>query len=244
METGTALEVRRLGLRPYQEVWELQRELQKKLIASEAPETLLLCEHPPVITIGRSGKKSNILVAETELAARGVTLFEVERGGDVTYHCPGQLVAYPIINLSTKKRDVGWYMRTLEEVVIQTLQEFDIKGLRVAGKTGVWTQPTENAIDFRLPAAPATLEYQAKDLQKIASLGVRISRWCTMHGISLNVRDCREGFRLINPCGFTEIEMSSIEQVSGEVVSIEAVQSICIERFAKLFGFTDLVYRP
>ena len=225
------LEILDLDTRPYSEVWELQRTAQKNLIANGAPELLIVCEHAPVITVGKSGGLHNLLVSQEELKNRGVELFEVERGGDITYHGPGQLVAYPILDLNTKKRDVAWYMRALEEVIIQTLQEFEIKGIRIPGKTGVWTQHSENAIDFK---------HSAGAERKIASLGVRISRWCSMHGVALNVADCRAGFGLINPCGFTGIEMTSIAQESSKSIAMPLVREKFIEKFVSVFEFKQV----
>lgn len=197
-----AVEIVTLHRAPYEELWEQQRSVQRALIGGGTREVLFLCEHPPTITIGRSGTHTNVLASTDELTRRGVTVYEVERGGDVTFHGPGQIVAYPIINLSWRRRDVGWYMRTLEEAVLRTLQAFGITGLRIPGRTGVWTQPPVSARDPHDP----------EGAHKIASIGVRLSRWCTLHGLSLNVRDCSAGFSLIHPCGFTDIAVTSIEQ--------------------------------
>ncbi len=229
------LQVRRLGRVPYAPTWELQRQLQQDLIHERISQTIVFCEHNPAITIGRSGNDRNVLRSREELAGAGVEVFEVERGGDVTYHGPGQLVAYPIIDLKLHRRDVGWYMRSLEEVMIRTLQDFDIKGVRIPGKTGVWTQPLENVINF------GRLEpHKSLAQRKIAALGVRISRWCTMHGASLNVTDCREGFALINPCGFTDIEVTSLEQELGPsraAPSLESVMQSFLAHFKAVFEF-------
>lgn len=222
------LDVRDLGHIPYPVAWELQRTLQKQRIVKEIGDTLLLCEHDPVITIGKSGTTSNVLASEAELAKHGIAVFEVERGGDVTYHGPGQLVAYPILDLSLHRRDVHWYMRMLEEVVIRTLQEFEIIGLRIPGKTGVWTQPLENAIDFQTRRAVTA--------RKIASLGVRISRWCTMHGVALNVSDCTAGFRFINPCGFTDVEMTSVQQEVRRLVTLDDCKPRFVRNFISVFS--------
>ena len=241
MNAGT-LAIRRLGRLSYEPVWELQRQLQQQLIKEEIPQTLILCEHSPVITIGSSGQEKNLLLPRDALAARGVEVFKVERGGDVTYHGPGQLVAYPIIDLKRHRRDVHWYMRSLEEVTIRTLQDFDIIGLRIPGKTGVWTQPVENVINF------GRLEpQQSLKQRKIAAQGVRISRWCTMHGASLNVADCREGFALINPCGFTDIEVTSIQQELGPsrtAPSLDSVLQCFLEHFKEVFGFAQSAEVP
>ncbi|MBX7145081.1 MAG: lipoyl(octanoyl) transferase LipB [Oligoflexia bacterium] len=218
-----------LGRKPYSEVWELQKSLQRALIDGSGTAHLILCEHTPVITIGRSGSTKNVLVPSADLQRRGVELFEIERGGDVTYHGPGQLVAYPIIDLNLKKRDVGWYMRSLEQVVIQTLDRFGVHGERIPGKSGVWTPNAENAIDSAVLAASPR--------QKISSIGVRISRWCTLHGLSLNVDDCRSGFQLINPCGFTDIGVTSIEQETKRKVPLASVQEALCAEFLELFDY-------
>ncbi|RIL10684.1 MAG: hydrolase, partial [Proteobacteria bacterium] len=190
-----------LGLCRYQLAWELQKKRQSALIDGSGAECAIICEHLPVITLGRSTKASSLLVPEAAIAEKGIELFEVERGGDATYHGPGQLILYPILNLNLRKRDVGWYMRSLEQVILDLLDHFGIKGVRVPGKTGVWTEKIGND--------------SLKAGKKIASLGVRISRWCTLHGISLNVGGSLDGFSLINPCGFSDITVTSMSAELG-----------------------------
>jgi len=207
-----SFEVLSLGLKPYREVWDLQKTLQRGLIDGSNEEALIICQHPAVITKGRSAKSENVLIPTADLLRRDIEVIEVERGGDVTFHGPGQLVAYPILNLSFRKRDVGWYMRVLEEIIIQCIKSFGVSGQRIAGKTGVWTGP--NA--------------------KIASIGVRISRWCTMHGLALNIDDSRAGFSLINPCGFTSIESDWLNSSLREKVSITQVEAQFIRIFDAL----------
>ena len=193
--------VQRLGRTAYQDVWELQRQAQTALIEGRQGEQLILCEHAPTITVGKSSKDGHILVDDHTLRLRGVERFSVERGGDVTFHGPGQIVAYPIIDLRLRKRDVDWYMRLLEQTIIDTLTTFGLIGTRIKGKTGVWIGGT----------APARE-------RKIASLGVRISRWCTLHGLALNVGSVpgelslEEGFAMINPCGLGDVEITSIQR--------------------------------
>lgn len=196
--SDTPIEVLYLGRTRYSETWELQKKLQRELIDGIGAEKLLLCEHHPVVTTGKSTKAGNLLISEELLRAKNIELFAVERGGDVTYHGPGQIVGYPILNLNHYRRDVAWYMRTLEQVIIELLQQFGVPGERRDGRTGVWTKPSYDGT-----VSPE---------RKIASIGVRISRWCTMHGFALNVLDCTQGFSNINPCGFTDIEVTSIEQ--------------------------------
>lgn len=227
-EKRTALDVLHLGLIDYQSTWELQKNLQQQLIAGKIVDTLILCQHKPVFTIGRSGSANNLLCAVEELPARGIEYYEIERGGDITYHGPGQLVAYPIINLNNKRRDVAWYMRMLEEVVIMTLATYNINGLRYSGRTGVWTQPLENAIDSAQNIATH---------RKIASIGVRLSRWCSMHGFALNVHDCSSGFELINPCGFSDVTMSCMQQASDKEIMIEEVETRILQIFCQLFNY-------
>lgn len=218
-----------LGLRPYSEVLTIQKDLQQKLISGEGHDTLIVCEHPPVITMGTSAKRENILLDDHELNLRGVELYRTGRGGDVTFHGPGQLVAYPILNLNNHKRDVAWYLRNIEQVIIDTLTDYSISGFKIEGKTGVWTKAktrvnnggSENGADLN---------------QKIASIGVRISRWCTMHGLALNVQDCTSGFELINPCGFKDIGITSLEQ-NGVSATVAEVSMRLLTKFKGVFSY-------
>lgn len=202
-----------VGLKPYQEIWALQKQLQSELIAGTGKQTVILCEHPAVITLGTSADAENVLAKEETLKDRGIEVVKIERGGDVTYHGPGQLVVYPILNLNNYRRDVDWYLRLLEGVIIDTMAEFGVSGIRISGKTGVWTSPTE----------------------KIASIGVRFSRWCSMHGLSLNVTTTQDGFDLINPCGFKDIKMSSLKSC-GAVVDVEKVAQSLKKHLLKALG--------
>ena len=184
------------GVIPYQLMWDEQKKLQQDLIAGAEHQTVIFCEHPPVITLGKAAVAENVLVDKKILVEKGVELFPIERGGDVTYHGPGQLVVYPILNLNFYRRDVGWYMRNLEEIIISVLDDFGIKGQQIEGKTGVWINN-----------------------RKIASIGVRFSRWCSMHGLALNVLDNLSGFDLINPCGFTDISMTSVATENSSLLT-------------------------
>lgn len=203
----------RLGLVPFESTWRLQQKLQRELIDGTGGETLLLCEHRPVITLGTGAREENLLVDRQKLRELGIEIFKIERGGDITWHGPGQLVAYPILNLAHRRKDVGWYMRSLEEAVIRTLRHFGIHGIRIPGKAGVW-------ID---------------EHRKIASLGVRISRWCSMHGLSLNVCCGQEGFSLINPCGFRDVRAVSMKDL-GQLCDIETVSARFQRDFYEVFG--------
>jgi len=207
----------------------------------ESEETLILCEHDPVITIGRSAKEGNLIVSPEHLAKLGIEAIEIERGGDITYHGPGQLVAYPLLNLNNHRRDVGWYLRLLEDVVIDTLQAFGITGLRYPGRTGVWTQVPENVINFAPLEGSAPRSPEGRP-RKIASIGVRLSRWCTLHGLALNVHDCRVGFECINPCGFTDIDVTSMaEERPNERFEVARVGDVLRDRFQSRFCITSYV---
>ena len=214
IEAAGLPEAIRLGVRAYREVWELQKKLLAELIENRGGESVIVCQHHPVITVGKSSREENLLVSEGALQACGIELFRVERGGDMTYHGPGQLVMYPILDLRRRTQDVAWYMRNLEEVVIRTLFRYGVTGRRIQGKTGVWIDSTS----------------------KIASLGVRISRWCTMHGLALNVRNCEKGFSFINPCGFRSIRMVSMEQQTGAAMDMEEAESALLQAFFEVFG--------
>ncbi len=224
--TTRELEVQWLGLRPYQEVWDLQKKRQQACIAGDVPDCVIICEHEPCITVGRSASLQNVLFSAAELRRRGVALFEVERGGDVTYHGPGQVVLYPILNLTHYRRDVGWYLRTLEEIGRRALAQVGVEGLRYEGRTGIWTSVPDHVIESERTACRA---------KKIASIGVRLSRWCTMHGMALNVDDCRAGFSLVNPCGFTDIETTSVAQETGSSPGVQRMGELLMQEFAQSF---------
>ena len=209
-----------LGKVPFAHVWNLQKQIQSDLIAGHGEETLILCEHAPVITIGRSAKLENILVSIEQLKTMGIELFEIERGGDVTYHGPGQLVGYPVLDLNKHHRDVHWYMRSLEQVIINALSVFKVRGLALEGKTGVWVEASNHASFSHL---------------KIASMGVRLSRWVTLHGFAVNVADCSNGFSLINPCGFPSSQMTSMANQSNQPVDLADVEKIVEDSFTKVF---------
>jgi lipoyl(octanoyl) transferase len=216
------LAVRRLGRLDYKEGLELQASLVEERRAGTIGNTLLLLEHPPVITLGvktRQGPK-HIIASEEELAREGVVVHETGRGGDVTYHGPGQLVGYPILDLRPDRCDVHQYVRDLEEVLIRTLTAFDITGVRVKGLSGVWVgEPGKE--------------------RKIAAIGVRISRWITSHGFALNVATDLRHFRLIVPCGIADRGVTSIEQVLGRLVPMSDVEAAAVAAFESVFTSTQ-----
>ncbi len=179
-----------LGRRPYAEVLELQRELcRQRVSGSLQQDVLLLVEHEPVVTLGRSTRPASVPAAGTELERRGVGVFEVERGGDATYHGPGQLVGYPIVDLRQHRQDLHWYLRRLEDVLIQALGNLGVEADRNPGLTGVWTAG-----------------------RKIASIGIHVKQWVTLHGFALNVTTDLDYFDLIIPCGIQDVVMTSVAE--------------------------------
>jgi lipoyl(octanoyl) transferase len=186
------LRVLDLGLIPYREAYDLQERLHEKIRDHGEPPHILLCQHPPVITLGTSGQWKHILTDESLINARDIEVIKTTRGGDVTFHSPDQIMMYPLLDLRLLRKDIGWYMRTLEDAIIQTLNTYGINGERNPGNAGVWINPPH---------------------KKISSMGVRLRRWCTLHGVALNVyRDSHRGFELIAPCGFATVKMTSIEE--------------------------------
>ncbi len=197
----------------YREAYERQKRLWSLRLSGEMPDILLLLEHPPTFTIGKSGKLENLLLTKEELAQRGISLFFTDRGGDITYHGPGQLVAYPIIDLRSWDKDIHRYIRNLEEVVIRTLADFSIVAGRDEKHVGVWV-----------------------GLEKIAAIGVGVRKWVTMHGLALNVNPSLEHFALINPCGILDRGVTSMTRLLGHKVPIEDVAERLAGRFAQVFS--------
>ena len=214
-----AIATRRLGLVEYGAGLELQARLVEGRRSNAIGDTLLLLEHPPVITLGvkTRGKTANIIASAETLAAEGVSVFETGRGGDITYHGPGQLVGYPIFDLRPDRCDVHRYVRDIEEALMLTLREFGIEGQRVAGRTGVWVGPEGRE-------------------EKIAAIGVRISRWITSHGFALNVSMNLRHFQLIVPCGIADRGVTSIERVLGRPVPMRDVEDAAVRAFDAVFG--------
>ena len=200
--------VQNMGRKSYKAVWDLQKEMQQQRIRGEIEDTLILVEHDPVYTLGKNADKDHLLQSRDE----SVDVFNVERGGDITFHGPGQLVGYPILDLSNYKKSVSWYMRTLEQVLIDTLIEFKIIAQRNDGLTGVWVGD-----------------------EKIAALGVRISRWVTMHGFALNVNPDLSFYDGIIPCGIFDHGVTSMEQLLGKTQNNDNVKNVVIKKFNKYF---------
>jgi lipoyl(octanoyl) transferase len=208
------IEVRRLGIVAYGDALDLQQSLVTKRKSGAIPDQLLLLEHPPVITLGVKARndRSHILATADELATEGVEVFESGRGGDVTYHGPGQLVGYPILDLRPDRCDVHRYVRDLEEVLIRAVRRYGIESTRSAGLTGTWVGN-----------------------QKIAAIGVRIARWVTSHGFALNVSTNLAHFGLIVPCGLSDKGVTSIEQLASGPVTMASVQNTISDAFSEVF---------
>jgi len=212
--TRALCEVHPLQQLSYSDGLALQRQLVQQRTSNDIPDQLLLVQHPHVLTKGRNSHDEHILLEDSVLQAKGVEIHETDRGGDVTYHGPGQLVAYPIIDLRPDRCDLHRYVRDLERVLQATLLDFGIRGHTVPGRTGVWV---------RRPGQPDA---------KIAAIGVRVSRWITSHGIALNVAPDLDFFKLIVPCGLHQSAVTSLDEMLSETPSLEAVG----ERFSQHFG--------
>lgn len=211
-----ALDIRELGAVAYGEALRLQRQLAEQRIRGEIPDTLLLLEHPPVITLGRGWKASSLPVPADALARRGIEVFEIERGGDVTYHGPGQLVGYPIFDLQQHRPDLHWYLRQVEEALIVALATLGVPAERNPGYTGVWTRG-----------------------RKIASIGIHVRQWVTWHGFALNVTTDLSPFELIVPCGIPNVEMTSISRETHlqDTGLAHRTREAVISAFRSVFAF-------
>ena len=214
----STLNVYKIGLVPYKDALDLQMRLLEKRKNGEIGDTLLLLEHPPTFTIGRKGNKGHLLINERYLSERGIHFEEISRGGDITFHGPGQLVGYPIIDLNAQGRDVHKYLRGLEEFIVSILKDLDIKAMRIEGLTGVWV-----------------------DGHKIASIGVGVKRWITYHGFALNVNTDLSYFDMIVPCGIPDVRMTSIKGwlEEKEEIDMEDIEEAAIKSFIKTFNFDN-----
>ena len=208
------LEVRRLGMIDYEEALALQRSLVEERRADRVPDLLLLLQHPPVITLGVKGDggRGNIIAAESRLADLGITVHETGRGGDVTYHGPGQIVGYPILDLRPDRCDVHRYVRDVEEVMIRVCADYGVTAGRIKGLTGAWV-----------------------GAEKIGAIGVRISRWITSHGFAFNVSTNLDDFQLIVPCGIGDRGVTSLEKATGRRARIDDVEDAFVRHFAGMF---------
>jgi len=206
-------EVFDLGLTDFHKAWEFQKDIFARVKGGLLESGLIICRHNPVITLGRSADRNNILVGERELIQRGISICEVQRGGDVTYHDPAQLTLYPIFNLNYLKKDIHLFLRQLEEVIIRLLGDCGIEGKRYPGKTGVWV-----------------------DKEKIASIGIAIKSWISFHGLSINVKKYGlDNFCLIRPCGM-DIRMTSLETIIAKNITIDALKETLVCKFEDVFS--------
>ncbi|MCX5713336.1 MAG: lipoyl(octanoyl) transferase LipB [Candidatus Omnitrophica bacterium] len=206
-------EVFDLGLTDYENSWQFQKEILLKVKSGLYPFALIFCRHYPVITLGRLAKKDNILVTDDELKTKGIKVLEIERGGEVTYHGPGQLTVYPIFNFKYLKKDIHWFLRELERTIILSLADFGLRARQRPGLTGVWM-----------------------DEGKIASIGIAVKSWISFHGLSINIKDNDlDNFRLIRPCGM-DIKMVSMENAAGKTIQINDVKEALLDKFSQAPG--------
>lgn len=231
-----------LGVMGYKKAWDLQEELmqqnlrvkaaryhpqpadEQELSSGENSDTahhLLFVEHPAVYTIGKSGHEENILISEEQLAQNHIEFFKTNRGGDITFHGPGQVVGYPVFDLEKFYTDIGKYIRSLEEVVIRTMAEYGLKGERSKGETGVWLDPSEKGKE-----------------RKICAIGVRCSRWITMHGFAFNVNTDLAYFDNIVPCGIRDKQVTSLQKELGKEISLEEIKNVLLQKFEEVFEIT------
>ncbi len=218
-----------LGLIGYAEAYALQKRIVTARKANAIEDVLLLCEHPHVITQGRNGKREHLLAGENVLRQKGVAFYETSRGGDVTYHGPGQIVGYPILNLAAIRRDIVWYLRMLEEVMIRASSDFDVAAARETGKTGIWVAPNVASADRRGRFADSAAE-------KLGAIGVHISRWVTSHGLAYNVSTDLRFFDLIVPCGIADRKATSLEKLLSRRIDSHEVAGRLTKHFGEVFG--------
>ena len=201
------------GLLDFNDAWRRQRELSDAILHDNHPDTLVFCQHPPVITLGRNTQSGSVLASQELLKSMGVDVVEINRGGEATVHNPGQLVGYPIFQLQRTKPDLHWFLRTIEQCIIDALMEIGIQSGRVDALTGVWI----------------------KEQKKICAIGIHCSRWITSHGFALNVNNDLQLFSTIVPCGITERGVTSVQEIIGDTVSFDHVQRLVEKHFLQKF---------
>ncbi len=233
------LGIRDLGCIDFEEAWARQRECVDRVLQG-GPETLLICEHPAVITMGRSSRKEHILAGREDIEARGIRVIDVDRGGDVTLHCPGQLIAYPILDLRNERRDLKFYLHQLEQVAIDFFGDFGILACRIPSYTGAWIQ----GLGFPSPPldsdAPAGAGGSMLPSMKIASIGIGVRKWISYHGISINIDPDLRLFSLIRPCGL-DVRITSLAEVTGGSPDARRVREVFAEVFARHFCGSSLI---
>lgn len=206
-----------LGKADYKEVWDLQKRIHSYKQHNNFDDVIITVEHEPVYTLGKTGNRDHILIDDEEMKLRGISYYEIDRGGDITYHGPGQLVVYPIFDLNNHYKDTHRFLRDLEEVVIQTLKEYKIDSHRIEEYTGVWVGE-----------------------EKICAIGIKVSRWITMHGLALNVNNDLTYFDKIIPCGIFEKGVTSMKVVSGSEINLDELISNMLEEFTKQFNLENI----
>ena len=237
MQKATYIDLGKIG---YKQAWDLQEDLLQKNLAikaqaksadpdynpksTETKNYLLFCEHNPVYTLGKSGHMSNVLISDAEMAQKGIEFFKTNRGGDITFHGLGQVVGYPVFDLEKFYTDIGKYLRNLEQVIIDTIAHYGLKGSRSSGETGVWLDPD-------IPGSE----------RKICAMGVRCSRWVTMHGFALNANTDLGYFNHIIPCGIQQKQVTSIAKEIGKEVDMEELRQLLKQHFSQIF---ELEIRP
>ena len=211
------LDYRDLGLVDYQEAWEIQKSLFEKRLNNEIPDTLLLLEHPHTYTLGKSANKENLISDDDYLKEKGIAVYDIDRGGDITYHGPGQIVGYTIFDLKNWKQDTNLFLRSIEEVIIKTCSDYGLQTSRMEKHTGVW-------IDDR----------------KICAIGIKVSRWITMHGFALNVNTDLDLFNGIIPCGITDKGVTSLQKELDKKFVIKEVKQTILNNVINVFGYDEL----
>ncbi|MBN1302374.1 MAG: lipoyl(octanoyl) transferase LipB [Melioribacteraceae bacterium] len=207
-----------LGIIGYKEAWDIQKELLKKRTLNEIPDTLLLLQHPHTYTLGKVADRKNLVGSDKYLKDNNIAVYDIDRGGDITYHGPGQVVGYPIIDLKEWKQDTHLYLRSLEEVILQVCKGYGLKAGRNEGLTGVWIED-----------------------RKICAIGIKVSRWVTMHGFAFNVNTDLSFFQGIIPCGITDKEVTSLQKETGMSIDLNQINEKIINKFVSIFGYDETV---
>lgn len=212
-----ALNILYLGVEPYKKIWDLQHQLHSLRLQNKIDDVFILLEHNHVFTLGKVARKEHLLIHEQKLKEENIDLFDIDRGGDITYHGPGQIVGYSIIKLDDLYQDLHRYLRELEEVIILTLKEYNIEGTRIDGLTGVWV----------------------KD-EKIAAIGIKVTRWITMHGFAFNINTDLNYFNMIIPCGIQNKGITSLKKLLGYEIDLGEVKNNLIKNFIDLFKYDEI----
>lgn len=210
------LSILKLGTEPYKKIWDLQHQIHRMRVNFQINDVLILLQHNHVYTLGKVAKKEHLLLDEELLIKQGIDLFEIDRGGDITYHGPGQIVGYPILKLNELYEDTHRYLRELEEVIIRTLNEYNVHANRIPEYTGVWVND-----------------------EKIAAIGIKISRWVTMHGFAFNINTNLEFFDKIIPCGIFDKGVTSLKKILGKNVDLDEVGNFLIKHFVDVFRYEN-----